>query len=70
MSAEAVRYHVRIAAVAMAIMLPCLAGCGEWWLGITDVTGKVIVDGKPASSGDLNKERPPESGRGSSGHWP
>ena len=50
MSAEAMRHHVRIAAVAMAIMLPCLAGCGEWWLGITDVTGKVIVDGKPAKS--------------------
>jgi hypothetical protein len=50
MSAEAMRHHVRIAAVAMAIMLPCLAGCGEWWLGITDVMGKVIVDGKPAKS--------------------
>jgi hypothetical protein len=50
MTAEAVRHHVRIAAVAMAIMLPCLAGCGDWWLGITDVTGKVIVDGKPAKS--------------------
>ena len=50
MSAEAVRHHVRIAVVAMAIMLPCLTGCGEWWLGITDVTGKVTVDGKPAKS--------------------
>lgn len=50
MSAEAMRHHVRIVAVAMAIMLPCLAGCGEWWLGITDVMGKVTVDGKPAKS--------------------
>ena len=50
MSAEGMRHHVRIAAFAMAIVLPCLAGCGEWWLGITDVTGKVIVDGKPAKS--------------------
>lgn len=32
------------------ILLACLAatGCGDWWLRITEVSGTIRIDGKPA----------------------
>jgi hypothetical protein len=33
----------------LALVLPALAGagCGDWWLRITEVSGMVRIDGKP-----------------------
>ena len=39
---------LRLGLVVGAVCLG-LAGCGDWWLRITEVSGTIRIDGKPAS---------------------
>lgn len=34
--------------LALAVPLLLASGCGDWWLRITEVSGTVRIDGKPA----------------------
>ena len=42
------RSSLRSFVVALSIGCLGLAGCSDWWLRITEVSGTIRIDGKPA----------------------